>query len=505
MKTKRKKKYKFSISHKLFFITFSLIFGVMSATIIIHTLFFEKFYLQQKTNTMISEVNKFKVLYSYQINDSYSLDKALASFEAQNNSRIAIFSPDGKVKILPYYEKGIDDYKSLTAFCTELIENTDLIVDCLKNDKTTATLFMNGNQQKIGIVSPLSLTNKNDSIIVSVSSVQPISEAASVMLDFYKNIMISFLIVGVFLAFIYAKLISIPLIKINNVAEKMSRLNFNETCEVSTNDELGNLASTLNFLSRKLKKSLEDLKDKNKTLEKEIEIERKTEKLRKDFITGVSHELKTPIGIIEGYAEGLKEGIVKGKEADIYLETILDEAKKMSNLVSNMLELSKLESGTVKLNYESFNILRMIQSQIKLQSLNLEKKNLTVHISDEFSYIYVLGDIFNIQLVISNLIINAIKYTPSNNYINVFFNDIDNKYEICIENIGAHIDDAELNNIFAKFYRIDKSRNRDERSNGLGLSVVKNILELHKSDYNINNTKDGVIFKFTLKKSKDCI
>lgn len=493
-------KYKISISHKIFIITFGLVIGVIGFTFICHSLFFEDFYINQKTKDMVRDVDKFKTLYAYQITNDSTLRDALITFEEENNTRIAIFSITGQLNFISDYNKNSEETDSLTSFAKELLSNKELIYSVLQSQETTPTEFQNGYGKKIGVIAPMSLSFKNDSIIISVSSVQSIKEASSVMLDFYKNTMFALLLVGILLAFIYAKLISVPLIKINQVAEKMSRLNFNELCEVTTNDEIGNLGSTLNFLSAKLKYALDDLKEKNKALEHEIEIERRTEKLRKDFITGVSHELKTPIGIIEGYAEGLRDGIVDGEEADFYLETILEESNRMSDMITNMLEISKLESGTVEFKMECFNILRMINGQLSKQELNLQKKNLKVNIEKTYPYVYVTGDIFNIQLVISNILINAIKYTPENNGINIFFNDLGEYFEICIENLGAFIPDDQIENIFTKFYRGDKSRNRKDRSNGLGLSVVKNILELHNSNYEINNSKNGVIFKFTLKK-----
>lgn len=457
--------------------------------------------MNRKKKDMMHEVNKFKTLYSYEINDNYTLANALTDFEENNNSRIAIFSPDGKVKMLPNYQKGLDDLNSLTYFCSEIITNKELIYDTIYNNKTHSFTFLNSGNTKIAVVAPMSLSESNDSLVISVSSVQPITEASMVVLEFYKNIMLAFIILGIFLSFLYSKIITIPLLKINKVADKMSRLDFSEKCEVQSNDELGNLASTLNFLSIKLSNSLEDLKEKNKQLTKEIEIEKKTEKLRKDFITGVSHELKTPVSLIEGYAEGLKDGIVEGRDAEIYIETILDEAKKMNDLICNMLEISKFESGFVNLNIESFNILRMIKGKLTKLEYNLQKKNLKVSINTKLPYIYVLGDIFNIELVISNLLTNAIKYTPDNKQIKIFFKDLKSKWEISIENTGSHIPEDEIDNLFKKFYKIDKSRNRNDKSSGLGLSIVKNILDLHDSSYSILNTKDGVLFKFTLNKS----
>ena len=133
-------------------------------------------------------------------------------------------------------------------------------------------------------------------------------------------------------------------------------MDFSVKCDEESDDEIGDLATTLNFLSSTLKNTLEDLKYKNRKLKEDIEKERKLEAMRKDFVDSVSHDLKTPIGIIEGYAEGLKDGIATGESASLYLDTIIDEAKKMSKLVSNMLELSKLEAGISNLLIERFNI-----------------------------------------------------------------------------------------------------------------------------------------------------
>lgn len=146
----------------------------------------------------------------------------------------------------------------------------------------------------------------------------------------------------------------------------MSNMDFTVSCDVDREDEIGNLARTLNFLSKNLQNALTDLKQKNQKLEEDIEKERKLENMRKEFVDNVSHELKTPIGIIEGYAEGLKDGIVSGDDALAYLETIISESQKMNALVKNMLELSKLESGTIKPKLESFNINRLISKILKI-------------------------------------------------------------------------------------------------------------------------------------------
>lgn len=494
-----------SISKKLFIITFSLILGVFFITLSFQFLFFEDFYLSQKTKDLVTSMNRFRTLYSYEISNERTLATALVSYEESNNSRIAIFSLDGKMNYLTNYKDNVEDLKSLTFFCEELLSDKSLIDEVISNNEVKSTIFTNQStgSKKIGIVSPMSLKSKNDSILISVSSIQPIQEAASVIRTFYIYLLIGFLIVAVFLSKIYVNLIGNPLFKINAIAKRMSSLDFDARCEITSNDEIGNLAKTLNFLSSNLKASLDNLKDKNIKLEREIEKERKLENMRKDFVTSVSHDLKTPIGIISGYAEGLRDGIVTGDEMNVYLETIIDEAYKMNSLVTSMVELSKLDSNDTAISLETFNLIRLIKAMIKRLSGDIKKKNLNVEFTNSPEYAYINADVLKMEQVIQNLLVNAIKYSPEGNHIYISIEEIEENYHVSIENTGIHIPDTELENVFAKFYRLDKSGDRTKNNFGLGLAIVKRILELHGSEYSISNTERGVIFKFTLSKCEE--
>lgn len=477
---------------------------VLIFSMLFQILFFEDFYLNKKIKNLTKASVKFSQMYSYDISDSNRLYNALYMFEQETNSKIAIFSIDGKLKYLATNYNSTD-VQTLTSFCKELIENKFLINKVLTTGKTQTSVFenQNSNLTKIGVLTPMSLNAKNDSIIVTVSSMQPISEATDTIREFFFYLFIGFSLVGIFLSFIYANLISKPLVSINNVAKKMSNLDFDAKCEITSNDEIGNLAKTLNFLSSTLETALKDLKLKNKKLEEDIEKERKLEEMRKDFVASVSHDLKTPIGIIEGYAEGLKDGIVSGEDAIIYIETIIDEANRMNRLVTNMLELSKLESGNQELEIERFNILRLINKLIKNFKLEFDSKSINIKLNANKEYFYVFGDIFQLKQVLTNLLSNALKYTPVNNNVIITVFSKEAKVIISIENKGAHIPEKEIENLYNKFYRIDKARNSSNNSNGLGLAIVKRILSLHNSSYKICNTIDGVKFEFSLSEAND--
>lgn len=493
---------KHNLSKRLFTITFSLLLGLMAITFIFQTFFFESFYESKKKLNLTKQTNRFASLYSTQIEDYEGMAKALRIFENENNAKIGIFSSISQelLYLSDPSGKNSQDIKSLTQFCSDLLSNEFLKKEILSSGKSQTIIFTDrySNGKKIGVMSPMSLYSKNDSIVVSIASIQPIQEASDVIREFYSYIFVGFVFISILLSFVYSNLISKPLIKINNVAKKMSKMNFKEKCVIDREDEIGNLASTLNFLSTNLDGALQDLKEKNKKLEEDIEKERSLELMRKDFVDSVSHELKTPIGIIEGYAEGLKDGIVSGDDALIYLETIIDESKKMSILVSNMLDLSRLESGVIKPNFEIFNINRLIKNLVNKFKIEAKENGLNLTFNENTEYSYVNADRFKMEQVLTNLITNAIKYTPIGNNIIVSIYKVKDDFQISVTNYGAQIDNGEIDKLFNKFYRIDKARNRSKNSTGLGLSIVKNLLDIHGFHYSLNNIDNGVQFRFNL-------
>jgi len=495
---------KYSLSKRLFIITLSLIIGLMLITYFAQAFFFERFYSYKKTISLVQEVNKFHDLYSLHIDNDSDLYKALQKFENDNNAKIIVTSLNGDIKYLSNNINGDNEsFDTLTAFGTELINNKDLINQVITYSQTRYTNFDNKSSglKKIGVVSPMSLSSKNDSLIFCVSSIQPIKEASEVINEFYIYLFGGLIIISIILALIYSNLISKPLVTLTYAANKMSNMDFSAICETNREDEIGSLAKSLNFLSKNLQSALLDLQKKNKKLEDDIEKERQLDNMRKEFTANVSHELKTPIGIIEGYAEGLKDGIVSGEDATMYLETIIDESQKMSVLVTNMLELSKLESGTTKPNLEAFNINRLITKVLKKHKPDFEENKFNVNFNSSTPYSYVYADSFQMEQVFTNLITNAIKYTPPSNDININIEEKLDKFKISVQNMGVTIPKEEISKLFDKFYRLDKSRERTQKnSTGIGLSIVKNILHLHNSDFNLQNIDGGVEFHFYLEK-----
>jgi signal transduction histidine kinase len=338
--------------------------------------------------------------------------------------------------------------------------------------------------------------NSKDEIIFAVSSLQPVNEASAVIKEFYIYFYIGAIALIIILSLVYSNMISKPLLSLNEAASNMAELDFSKKCNIAREDEIGNLANTLNFLSENLNEALNSLKRANIKLEEDIEKERLLEKMRKEFVASVSHELKTPISLISGYTEGLKDGVFEVEEREYYLDVILDESNKMGNLVSDMLDLSQLESGNFKLDKEDFYIDELINSTLKKFSALIKDKNLELHLN-LIKRIKINADWTRIEQVMTNFITNALRHTCEKGFISVSMEENKGR-EVCIyvENSGVHIDNEEINKIWDNFYKIDKSRNRKLGGTGIGLAIVKSILILHGYKYGVENTEKGVRFYF---------
>ena len=277
---------------------------------------------------------------------------------------------------------------------------------------------------------------------------------------------------------------------------KMADLDFSQPFEIDREDEIGSLALSLNILSYNLNKAMSSLTNANNKLKEDIEKGKRLEEMRKDFIAAASHELKTPITLIKGYAEGIKDDVFEGEELEYSLDIIIDESEKMGKLVEGMLELSRLENETIELDKVPFNIQEMIEAEIRKFHNELEKKN--ININRQYDGQNAFGEKFRVNEIVTNLLSNAIRHCDDNGTITVYANNYDEKLYVSIENTGEKIPEEEQDRIWNKFYKIDKARERKLGGTGLGLAIVNNIIKLHKGGYGVENTENGVRFYFTL-------
>ncbi|MPQ31947.1 sensor histidine kinase [Clostridium estertheticum] len=502
MKSKR------SITRKLFVIT-SIVFVVFITTnLIVQSAFFGQFYIKWKSDTLSHDLVKFKDKYSLlKTNDEET--SLISAFEDKNSYKIIIRDKAGNLK---YLTKTVDARKdSIKARIMDQLMSTQIEtiggVAKFKKDKKPL-IFLTDNNLDLEVsataisynsVAGISYDEKKDEFIYLYTSLQPVNEAVQVIKEFYYYFYIGAIVIILFLSLIYSNMIAKPLIKITKTAGKMAKLDFTEKCVVKSNDEIGALATSLNLLSENLNESLTSLKDANSKLEKDIEKEKKLTEMRKDFVAAVSHELKTPITLIEGYTQALNDDILEGEEKQYFIDVIMDESRKMNNLVSDMLNLSQLESGNFNLVQEDFYIDELVKPLAKKFSSMLNEKDIKLSVN-LVQNIKVTADWNRIEQVLTNYMTNAIRHVNNGGKIAVTMFDREDSICVEVENSGSKIDEAESDKIWDTFYKIDKSRTRKLGGTGLGLSIVKNIILLHGGSCGVANTEMGVKFYFILTK-----
>ena len=335
----------------------------------------------------------------------------------------------------------------------------------------------------------------------------PISEVETFVRTVKKvfNYVAAVLIVfcAVFVLFI-SNIFSNPIKKLSHSARRMANLDFDSKVKVYAKDEIGELGECMNELSSKLENTISQLKTANLELEKDIEEKRKIDDMRKEFLSHVSHELKTPIALIQGYAEGLKDNLFDDKEnMEYYSDVIVDEAHKMNQLVQKLLTLNDIEFGNFNIKIERFDLAELIKGVLNSTRILINEEYVKIEFEEE-SPVWVWADEFMIEEAFTNYLTNAIHYVIDGGIIRIFFKRIDNNIRLCVYNQGNNIDDEDLDKLFIKFYKTDKSRSREYGGNGIGLSIVAAIMEAHGKKYGVYNVDDGVVFYFDLDTNMPC-
>ena len=335
----------------------------------------------------------------------------------------------------------------------------------------------------------------------------PVADVESVVAvadKVYFAISITLLVVLGIVSLLIVSKFTKPVEEINDVTRDMAALNFERKCDDYGSDEMGELGRSINILSDTLNSTLQDLKEKNIQLEKDIELKLALDNARKSFISNVSHELKTPIAIISGYAEGLYEGISDDPEiTKEYCRIINDESQKMNNLVLELLELSKLESSSNKFTPAQFDIGKTVSVILDHLSLQFEAAGIEAENNIPASLeCYAEED--KIEIVLKNYITNAISHCSGDRkMIRLDCEDKDSLLRFSVFNTGTNIDPEDLPELWESFYRADKSHSRSSNRFGLGLSIVRSIMENHKCSYGVENVENGVIFSFEVPKDSD--
>jgi len=328
------------------------------------------------------------------------------------------------------------------------------------------------------------------------SNFESIQESVNLSNQFLGYVGLIAVIIGIIAMFIISSRFTKPILDLSNIAKRMADLDFEAKYPINRKDEIAELGASINILSDKLQKTISELKKANNELKNDIQKKIEIDEMRKEFLSNVSHELKTPISLIQGYAEGLMENVNEDEEnRNFYCEVIIDEANKMNQLVKKLLTLNELEFGNNQVNFERFDIVQLIKSVLMSTEILFKQKNVTIHFED-YGPIYVWADEYLIEQVVTNYISNALNHVSGQNIIEIKLIPRGNVLRVAVFNTGQNIPEDELDKIWIKFYKVDKARTREYGGSGIGLSIVKAIMNSHNRECGVINRNMGVEFWF---------
>ena len=424
-------------------------------------------------------------------NSTWTDDELKTGFEGLNNPNNAIIVvSDGATKIYTTTnEKGtmFDSLRSMTKLMDNpgfLDEDRPYVIEEHQDDR-----MKTGYYDLTGYLS-------NGYLIVIRTSMDAVNNSATFTNKIFLYFSIAILLLAAIVISCISRYFTKPIHDMSIVAKRMCDLDFNAKVTVKSKDEIGELGNSMNQLSTKLESTISELKTANAELHHDIEKKIQIDEMRKDFLSQVSHELKTPIALIQGYAEGLKESINDDPESQtFYCEVIMDEANKMNNMVKKLMSLNELEFGQGQVEMTRFDIVELIQNVCQASDILREDTKAELEIQTDQPQ-YVWADEFLIEEVVTNYITNAIHYVKPGGKITVRLVPMEKELQVVVYNTGKQIPQDELDKIWIKFYKVDKARTREY--GGIGLSIVAAAMEAHGKAYGVRNVDDGVEFYFNL-------
>lgn len=476
------------LKNKLWFNIFLQVAAIFAVFVLVLTLcntaLLSRFFFVRQKNSLVSQINR---LSDVDVNDSNAVSEALTDISENYNFDVEIYDGYGNIKyttqgaqMMDFFIDGRHDFRMM---------HEDLIV--IKSQELSNGVIYEEAVRRFDNDEFLLCRKQIDENLFAEVKIQKqlVMSSAATANEFITVIAAICLLLSLVWVVIFARRFSKPLIQMNEITRDMANLKFDRAITVDRADEIGQLAASVNEMSASLSETLDDLNRTNAKLRNEIELERELDKMRKTFVANVSHELKTPIAIISGYAEGLKLN-VNAQNREQYCDTIIDESQRMNNLVLSILELSKYESGQVPANKTAFDI-GALTSLLCERIFDGTDITATSKIPPETA---VFADEMQIEQALRAYLENAKSHTPKGDSVTVYSEETADKIRVCVHNTGSHIEPDKMPYIWQSFYRGDDSHKRDKTRFGLGLSIVNAVMNIHNNNCGVYNTDDGVTF-----------
>lgn len=475
---------------------FALIFiGLMAGTVIlcllINNLLLERFYMESKQDVLH---DAYQSISAAAQSDSYGTESFVQQLDqvcSTNNVTIYILDSNSK----KVYES-INGGRQLEARLLGYIfgHSNDVIKVLEQGEHYTV--------QRAGApgMEYLEMYGRLDTGIsfIMQTPLESIRESAALANRFFAYVGLICTLAGGIIIWLVSRKITKPILELSDISKRMVKFDFEAKYQGNSKNEIDQLGHNINMLSESLEKNISELKTANNELKHDIEKKEKIDEMRKEFLSNVSHELKTPIALIQGYAEGLKEGINDDPESrDFYCDVIMDEAAKMNQMVQKLLTLNQLEFGSDVVIMERFDIVALIRGYLQSTQLLAEQNGITVKLAQQ-EPVYVWGDEFKMEEVVANYFTNAMNHCEGEKLIDFRIQQQEGKVRVSVFNTGTPIPMDSLEHIWEKFYKVDKARTREYGGSGVGLSIVKAIMESMNQEYGVENYTNGVCFWFEL-------
>lgn len=462
----------------------------------INNTFLEKYYLNNKMQAMMDAYHVINTSSNEGTLATENFDIQFQNLCAKNNIDIVILDAGAQT-----IKTSTNNYDLLSKQLLGYLFSRDASSDyrIVLDDEQYQIIFLKDTRTKQDYMDLWGVLD-NGNLFLLRTPIESIRESVTLANRFLAYIGAGAALLAALIIMLVSRKVTEPIKELTRISERMNHLDFDAKYNGKSKTELALLGQNINQLSETLETTISELKSANNELLRDIEKKNEIEKLRTEFLSNVSHELKTPIALIQGYAEGLREGVNDDEESrDYYCEVIVDEAQKMNRMVQKLLTLNQLEAGNQTVSLERFDITSLIRNYLQSSMLLCEQKGVQLKM-EEYPPIPVWADEYGVEEVFNNYFSNAMNHVDGEKIIEVRIAVGEDKVRVSVFNTGKPIPEDSIAHIWEKFYKVDKARTREYGGSGVGLSIVKAIMDSMNRRYGVLNYENGVEFWFELDK-----
>lgn len=480
---------KHSLTRQVTSIVSLLVAGAILLCWVLNTTLLPRYYMHNKKELLMEN---YQTVSNASAQDELESDEFAVTFDnmcSNGNIMALILQQDGKV-----LRSSVNDMDALRSEFWDVLLHADNMEVLYSNKqyqllRKTDTRLDSEYLVLVGVL-------ENGDMILMRTAVESIRESAAISNRFLLLVGAAAIVSSLLVAFFTTRHITRPLQQLTDISKRMVDLDFNAKYESNQSNsyEVEELGNHINRLSENLERTISELKTANVELQDDIEKKIQIDEMRKEFLSNVSHELKTPLALIQGYAEGLRECINDDAESrEFYCDVIIDEADKMNRMVKKLLTLNQLEFGNDQVVMERFDMTELIRGVANSTKILMEQKGIRLELENP-EEAWVWGDEFKVEEVITNYMSNAINHADGEKVIRVFYTRSEDKLRVSVFNTGQPIPEDDIDKIWVKFYKVDKARTREYGGSGIGLSIVKAIMDSFHQQCGVINHEDGVEF-----------